>query len=79
MIHSVSSDIVQTKLCLEINGEEQVVPAVSSVRELLQHLDVGEEGVAIEVNRRILRRTEWEKTSLHERDKVEIVRFVGGG
>jgi len=70
---------VQPALTLEINGEARIVPDLQSVEALLDFLGVGRERVAVEVNRRILRRTEWATTRLSDRDRVEIVQFVGGG
>jgi len=64
---------------LEINGEAREVPLVSSVRELLQFLGIAEDRVAVEVNRKIIRRAEWERTPVSSLDRVEIVQFVGGG
>ncbi len=64
---------------MEINGETRSVPPVSNVRELLQFLGIGQERIAVELNRRIIRRKDWDSTLLAESDKVEIVQFVGGG
>lgn len=64
---------------LEINGESREIPPVSNVRELLQLLGIAEGRVAVEVNRKIIRRTDWESTPISNLDRVEIVQFVGGG
>jgi thiamine biosynthesis protein ThiS len=64
---------------LEINGEPREIPPVSNVRELLQVLGVAEGRVAVEVNRKIVRRGDWANTPVADRDHVEIVQFVGGG
>jgi thiamine biosynthesis protein ThiS len=64
---------------LEINGEMKELPPVANVKELLQFLDIGESQVALELNRKIIRRTEWETTPISNFDHVEIVQFVGGG
>ena len=68
-----------SEIQLEINGERKIVPAVSNVRELLRALGISESRVAVEVNRKIIRRGEWERTPLADMDHVEIVQFVGGG
>ncbi len=64
---------------LEINGEPREISPVSNVLELLQLLGIAEGRVAVEVNRKIIRRAEWEITPISNMDKVEIVQFVGGG
>jgi thiamine biosynthesis protein ThiS len=68
-----------TAWTLEINGETRSVPPIANIRELLSYLGVTEERVAVELNRRIVRRKEWDRTPVEDRDKVEIVQFVGGG
>lgn len=37
------------------------------------------QGVAIAVNGRVVRRSEWETTPVHDGDRVEIVRAMQGG
>jgi len=66
-------------MILEINGDRRTVPAVENVRELLRYLELGEDRIAVELNRKIVLRKEWHKTSINDRDKIEIVQFVGGG
>jgi thiamine biosynthesis protein ThiS len=68
-----------TNWTLEINGEMRSVPPIENIRDLLSFLGIGEDRVAVELNRRIVRRAQWKSTSLGDRDKIEIVQFVGGG
>ena len=67
------------KMMLEINGEAREIPPVSNVRELLAFLGIADARVAVEVNRKIVRRRDWESSPICDRDRVEIVQFVGGG
>jgi len=66
-------------LMLEINGELRPVPSVQNVRQLLAQLGIVPERVAVELNRRIVRRKDWSTTPVSDRDRIEIVQFVGGG
>jgi sulfur carrier protein len=66
-------------MTLEINGESRNISPVSNVRELLHLLGISEGRVAVEVNRQIIRRADWENTPISSFDRVEIVQFVGGG
>jgi sulfur carrier protein len=66
-------------ITLEINGESRTISPVANVRELLHLLGIAEERVAVELNRRIIHRDDWEKTEISDRDRIEIVQFVGGG
>ncbi len=66
-------------ITLVINGESREISPVANVRELLRLLGISESHVAIEVNRKIIRRGEWDSTPISDHDRVEIVQFVGGG
>lgn len=62
-----------------LNGEERSIPAGISAAGLLRELELDPRGVVVEVNRDIVRREALEETGLEAGDRVEIVRFVGGG
>ena len=51
----------------------------TSVGELLEDLGLDAARVAVEVNRRILRRAEFRSAVVREGDELEVVTFVGGG
>ena len=62
-----------------INGETKLLSAPLSVAALLRHLNLQGDRVAIELNRQIVRRDQWSATELQDKDRLEIVQFVGGG
>jgi sulfur carrier protein len=64
---------------LEINGEKREIAPVANVKELLQCLGIAESQVALELNRKIIGRGDWETTPISDSDRIEIVQFVGGG
>jgi len=66
-------------LVITINGESKEIPAGANLVALLNVLELKPERLAIEVNRKIIRRANWGSTTLNEGDKIEIVHFVGGG
>ena len=66
-------------ITLEINGESRSIPPVSNILDLLRFLEIAEKYVAVELNRKIIRRQDWEHTPISDQDKEEIVQFVGGG
>ena len=66
-------------MILTVNGEEKSVPADLDLEALLIHLGLPTERVAVEVNESVVSRTDWNKVLLSDRDRVEIVHFVGGG
>ena len=66
-------------MLIELNGDERDVPASITLSELVKHLALAPERLAIELNRKVVRRSDWQQTTLAEGDRVEIVHFVGGG
>lgn len=62
-----------------VNGQDREVADGAAIVDLISLLDLKPERVAVELNRRILKRIEWADTTLADGDKVEIVHFVGGG
>jgi thiamine biosynthesis protein ThiS len=66
-------------LQIRLNGERRNLEAVVSVQTLLDQLGLDRERVAVELNRRILKRSEFERVTVENGDEVEVVTFVGGG
>lgn len=64
---------------ITVNGESRELPASLTVAALLAELGVDPRRVAVEVNRRILKRAEFDGVRLAEGDVLEVVHFVGGG
>lgn len=62
-----------------VNGEEQERNTPLTVTNLLQGLDLRTEQVAVEVNLKILDRSDFPTWKLEEGDKIEILSFFGGG
>ena len=50
-----------------------------TIHALLDTLGVASERVAVEVNRRILTRSEFTVVTVKDGDEVEVFTFVGGG
>ncbi|WP_228116218.1 sulfur carrier protein ThiS [Fictibacillus phosphorivorans] len=63
-----------------INGEEVMVPnSLQSIKDLLKHLNLHDQVVIAEVNEDIIDNQKQRETLIKENDKIELVRFVGGG
>jgi thiamine biosynthesis protein ThiS len=62
-----------------INGERRELDGPMTVRILLEHLELDFRRVAVEINRRILKRAEFETATVSDGDQLEVVHFVGGG
>ena len=69
----------ETSIDITVNGEPRAVPAEMRVSELVAEIGLQPERVALELNREILARSNWNTTVLTAGDRLEIVHFVGGG
>ncbi len=63
---------------LRINGEDKSIDA-SSLKDAVITMGLDPERVAVELNGRIVPRTDFDNVSLKNGDSLEIVHFVGGG
>ena len=64
---------------VQVNGEERTLAAGVTVAGLLTELDIRPDRVAVELNLNILDRSEFDRRSLQEGDRIEIISFIGGG
>ena len=62
-----------------VNGELREVGGTASLAELITELELPLARIAIELNREVVRRGEWNTTMLKDEDRIEIVHFIGGG
>lgn len=63
---------------LIINGKEKEVEC-KRVSDLLDTLSLNKDAVAVELNRNIVHRQNFNDSTLKDNDKLEIVTVVGGG
>ena len=62
-----------------VNAEAREFSEELTIDSLISNLGLEPTRVAIELNRNVVRRNDWQATVLHDEDRVEIVHFVGGG
>ena len=62
-----------------LNGEKRKVDSGLTLAQLLESLEVRSGSVAVECNEKVVPRRDLGQVALNAGDKVEIVRFVGGG
>jgi len=70
---------VSASLAVTVNGESRPVAEGTTLRGLLEELDLDPRAVVVEHNRRIVRRDGLAATALAAGDVIELVHFVGGG
>ena len=64
---------------ITVNGETRELENEVSLNRLLELFSLPSQRVAIELNREVVRRKDWENIVVRDADRVEIVHFVGGG
>ena len=64
---------------ITVNGVGRLVPAGQTLLGLIEDLKLEPSRVAVEMERRIVKRAEWETLRLTPGARLEIVQFVGGG
>lgn len=66
---------------MKVNGKEislnEGVP--KSLFHFLEEMGINSQTVAVELNGEIINREDWSITFLKNSDKIEIIKFVGGG
>lgn len=62
-----------------VNGESREVDGNITVAELVSRLGLPTERIAVERNRKIIRKQDWHDVEVAQGDRFEIVHFVGGG
>ena len=64
---------------LIVNGKELDFSSGSTVRQLVEQLQLADRPVAVERNGQIVSHTIFDQTELAEGDSLEVVTLVGGG
>ena len=64
---------------IQLNGEPREIDDGLNLSKLVAFLKLKPEQIAIELNRQVVRRVDWETTPVNDGDQLEIVHFVGGG
>jgi len=62
-----------------VNGEARPMRSGETIESLLEAMEIEPSRVAVEVNRRIVKRSAWPQHVLDDGAQIEIVQFVGGG
>ena len=64
---------------IQLNGKKVVIKSNFSILDLLKKYKLTNKKVAIEYNGAIIPRSNYKKKYLKNKDKIEIVHFIGGG
>jgi sulfur carrier protein len=64
---------------IELNGAAHTLAAEASLHNLVESLGLAGQKLALAVNRQVVPRERWRDTLLSARDRVDVVRAIGGG
>jgi sulfur carrier protein len=66
---------------IELNGRPAELPEGATVADAVDEAgaDGGSRGVAVAVDGEVVRKADWGRTQLQERQAIEVVRAVQGG
>ncbi len=66
-------------MVITINGETKEIGQEVNLSDLLKFFALPQERIAVELNKEVVRKKDWENICVKDDDKIEIVHFVGGG
>jgi len=69
----------KNKIKIVVNGKQMTLNTKFSIKNLIDKLKMPINKIAIELNREIVNKKNINKIFLKNRDKIEIVHFIGGG
>ena len=69
----------KNKIKITVNGKQMTVNFKFSLKNVIDKLKIPIHKVAIEMNKEIINKKKISKIILKNRDKIEIVHFIGGG
>lgn len=68
-----------TEIALTVNGEPRLVPATTTLAEVVATLSRSGSGVAAALNETVVPRGSWSRTALGAGDRIEVLTAVQGG
>ena len=67
------------RMHITINGSQENYPTDTAVSQLLNQLNLQDKRIALEINKEIIPRSEYDQHILNDGDIVEIIHAIGGG
>jgi sulfur carrier protein len=62
-----------------LNGKKEIIEEGATVAGLIALKSLNPDAVIVEYNHDLIKKGEWSDIALKENDRLEILRFVGGG
>ena len=67
------------KVKIKINGKKCTINSKMTLKKLITRFKIPLGKVAIELNENIIDKKKLDKIKINNKDKIEIVHFIGGG
>ena len=64
---------------IQLNGRKIKLNSKYSITTLLKKYKIDSKKIAVELNGAIINRSKYKSTYLKNKDKIEVVHFIGGG
>ncbi len=62
-----------------LNGKKFEISTSTTINQLLRKINIKSSKVAVEVNKVVIPKEKYKNFKFKEKDRVEIVTFIGGG
>ena len=67
-------------ITVKVNGEAKSLNSSCSIKDFLKDLGLGDrKAIAVALNGTVIPRDQYDRTRVHNKDTLEIVRAIGGG
>ncbi len=66
-------------MTIKVNNETQEISNKTTLQELVEHLKIQTNGIAIAINNNVVKKTEWSLKNLQQEDVVLIIKSTQGG
>ncbi len=70
---------IMDKIEFILNDKEELIEQNSSLLFLIKRKKIQERNIAIEVNQKIIPKSEWNDFKIKQNDIIEVVTAIGGG
>ena len=67
------------QITIHVNGESKLIERDQTIESFLKILNINKNNIAIEVNREIVNKSIYTNHIIMDKDRIEIVNFIGGG
>ena len=64
---------------ITVNNDPIEIGNNTTVADLIETLNYGKSQLAVAINSRVVPKTKWQQTPLHENDEIIIIKAVTGG